>query len=482
MGAEDTATRDVSASLQLVTPLGGDAPPSPVNSSVAVLVVDDNASKRLALKSVLTSLGHSIVEADSGLAALRCVMAQDFAVILLDVCMPITDGFETAALIRQRWQSEMTPIIFITAFGSDEIVSTDLYAEGAVDFIFAPVPPDELRAKVSVFANLFINAAELARRAREVQTSADQLRLLTDAAPIGIFQTDPENRYVYTNPRWSEITGMTTAEALGQEWNVMLHPDQRTPMVNQLPDGAAGLTEFCERFEMCLPGIAERIVLVTSRSIPGVGGGISGWVGTLSDVTAEAGAEAAMVDARDEATEESRRDPLTGLGNRRALQEDLELLEARVTRYRHRYCMALFDVDHFKSYNDTYGHPSGDLVLQTVAAKLRDDARGGDALYRYGGEEFLCIFPEQSLVTGGRAVERMRLGLEQLAIPHEGNAGGVLTISAGLAMLDPDNARSASQVLKEADEALYRAKQLGRNRVEQAAPQLVAESARANAT
>ncbi len=67
--------------------------------------------------------------------------------ILLDVRMPIMDGFETAALIRKRQQSELTPIIFITAFGSDEIVTTDLYAQGAVDFIFAPVPPDELRAE-----------------------------------------------------------------------------------------------------------------------------------------------------------------------------------------------------------------------------------------------------------------------------------------------------------------------------------------------
>ena len=148
-------------------------------------MVDDNAAKRLGLKAVLLPLGYSIVEADSGLAALRCIMAHDFAVILLDVRMPIMDGFETAALIRQRKQSEMTPIIFITAHGKDEIVNTDLYAEGAVDFIFAPVPPDELRAKVSVFANLFTKAEELARRAREVQTSADQLRLLTDAAPSG---------------------------------------------------------------------------------------------------------------------------------------------------------------------------------------------------------------------------------------------------------------------------------------------------------
>jgi two-component system cell cycle response regulator len=168
----------------------------------------------------------------------------------------------------------------------------------------------------------------------------------------------------------------------------------------------------------------------------------------------------------------ARRDPLTGLRNRRALDEDLDLMEARVSRYGHRYCMALIDVDHFKSYNDTYGHQAGDQILQTVATQLKHQARGGDALYRYGGEEFLCIFPEQSLATGTLAVQRMRIGLERLAILHADNPAGVLTISAGMAMLDPDHARSASEVLKEADEALYRAKQSGRNRVEQPVQQL----------
>ena len=169
----------------------------------------------------------------------------------------------------------------------------------------------------------------------------------------------------------------------------------------------------------------------------------------------------------EELTAMARRDPLTGLGNRRALDEDLELLEARVTRYGHRYCMALLDVDHFKSYNDTYGHQAGDQILRTVADQLEAQARGGDALYRYGGEEFLCIFPEQSLANGFMAVERMRIGLQRLAIPHTDNPLGVLTISGGLAMLDPGHNRPASEVLKEADEVLYRAKQLGRNRVEQ---------------
>ena len=172
----------------------------------------------------------------------------------------------------------------------------------------------------------------------------------------------------------------------------------------------------------------------------------------------------------DELTAIGLRDPLTGLGNRRALTEDLALLEARVSRYEHRYCLALLDVDHFKAYNDIYGHQAGDQILQTVAAGVRDRARPGDSLYRYGGEEFLCVLPEQSPAMALLATERMRTGLEELAIPHAGSSLGVLTLSAGVAILDAGEARSADEVLKDADEALYRAKRLGRNRVESATP------------
>ena len=89
-----------------------------------------------------------------------------------------------------------------------------------------------------------------------------------------------------------------------------------------------------------------------------------------------------------------RKDPLTGLANRLALHEHLELLDAHVRRYGHRYCMALFDVDYFKSYDDTFGHQAGDDILQAVASQLSYRARRGDSLYRYGGEDFLCILPE----------------------------------------------------------------------------------------
>jgi len=453
----------------LMTPLpAADEAADAANATVPILVVDDNPAKRLALTAMLLPLGLSVVEADSGIAALRCLLEQEFAVILLDVRMPIMDGFETAALIRQRLESEMTPIIFITAYGTDEILETDRYAEGAVDFMFAPVPPEVLRAKVSVFANLYLKAEALAARAREVQASADQFRLLTDAAPIGIFQTDAENRYIYTNPRWTEITGISSDQAAGREWSSIIDAQRSADLDAEFPDGALARAELCHRFELSLPGSVSRIVLVTSRPIPDGRGGVAGWVGTLADVTADAVVEAAQSIARDELAAIARSDPLTGLGNRRALQEDLDLLDGRVSRYGHRYCIALFDVDHFKAYNDTYGHPAGDRILETIAAQLMDCARAGDAVYRYGGEEFLCIFPEQSLAEGTLAVERMRLAVLGLAIPHKKSPVGLLAISAGLAMLDQAHTRS-TDVLAEADEALYRAKQLGRNRVEQPA-------------
>lgn len=134
-----------------------------------ILIVDDNSSKRTALKAALAPLGHAVVEADSGIAALRCVMKDDFAVILMDVQMPDMDGFETAELIRERWQSELTPIMFVTAYTRDEIDRPERYVGGAVDFIFTPIPPSELRSKVSFIIHVFLDAQRLVAQSEEVQ-------------------------------------------------------------------------------------------------------------------------------------------------------------------------------------------------------------------------------------------------------------------------------------------------------------------------
>jgi PAS domain S-box-containing protein len=253
----------------------------------SVLVVDDNANKRLALASVIEPLGLKVVEAASGEDALRCVMADDFAVILVDVHMPVMDGLETATLIRRRLKSAMTPI--------------DRYAQGAVDFMFAPVVPYELRAKVTVFANLFVNRVALAERTREVQAYAEQFKLLADAAPIGIFRTDSDNRYEYTNPRWSEITGIPADMAHGKAWDSIIGADQRSGLLADVTDSAQPQAELSHRFQLDSPEGDPRVVVLTSKRTLAGKGMAEGWVGTLADVTIEARAETAMSDARDRA-------------------------------------------------------------------------------------------------------------------------------------------------------------------------------------
>jgi two-component system, cell cycle response regulator len=164
--------------------------------------------------------------------------------------------------------------------------------------------------------------------------------------------------------------------------------------------------------------------------------------------------------------EAARTDPLTAIGNRLRLREDLEALRGRALRYGHRYSVALCDIDHFKRYNDCHGHLAGDEVLATVAKTISRGVRSGDTVYRYGGEEFLVILPEQSEKSAAVAMERIRLGVERLEIPHAGkDPPGLITLSVGISELTPGDAALWEDWIKRADEALYKAKASGRNRV-----------------
>src|SRR5262245_42381857 len=139
----------------------------------SVLIVDDQPAQRLALRAIVGELDVRLVEASSGREALRCALQQEFAAILLDVNMPGLDGFETAGLIRARHRSQHTPIIFVTAY-SDDTYAARGYSLGAVDFIMAPVRPDVLRTKVSVFVDLYRKNQELDRQREALARYADQ--------------------------------------------------------------------------------------------------------------------------------------------------------------------------------------------------------------------------------------------------------------------------------------------------------------------
>ena len=156
-------------------------------------------------------------------------------------------------------------------------------------------------------------------------------------------------------------------------------------------------------------------------------------------------------------------DPLTGVGNRRLFDELLVAEAARVQRYGGALSLVIADIDYFKEINDSHGHATGDEVIRAVAGVLRQAARGADSVARYGGEEFAVILPQTVAAQAVYFAERARRAVAEKVLAPQGKR---VTISLGVAEVRPGG--DAAQLLRDADEALYRAKQEGRNRVARA--------------
>lgn len=224
---------------------------------VNILIVDDKPDKLVALESVLTDLHQNILKASSGKEALRMLLQQDFAVILLDVNMPVMDGFETAALIRQRKNSEHTPIIFVTANTASENYIYKGYSLGAVDYIFTPVVPEVLRAKVLVFVELLKKSEEIRRQAEQLRQMQEQehQRRLAEARERLEVQTVRNRFFVLginllaiagfdgvlkqLNPTWERVLGFPEADLMASPFINFVHPEDREATSREL-DQARG--------------------------------------------------------------------------------------------------------------------------------------------------------------------------------------------------------------------------------------------------
>jgi diguanylate cyclase (GGDEF)-like protein len=159
-------------------------------------------------------------------------------------------------------------------------------------------------------------------------------------------------------------------------------------------------------------------------------------------------------------------DPLTGLLNRRALMERLTAEIDRAARYGHELVLLMIDLDHFKLVNDTYGHMAGDDVLRDLSKVLVSEVRTVDIVARYGGEEFVVVLPEQPIEGGTAFAERVRERVADAAFCADDVSGGIrTTISVGIATYPIDNTQTSDELIARADEALYRAKAAGRDRV-----------------
>ncbi len=209
-----------------------------------ILLVDDRGDKLLALESVFAGLGQHLHRATSGSDALRAVLVDDFAMILMDVHMPVMGGIETARLIRDRPRNRHTPIIFVTALGLDDRLAEQAYGLGAVDIVSSPVRAEVLRAKVSVFVEL----ARLRRQAEErTRASEDQLALIVEQTGDGVIMAD-EHGVIRIFNRAAEIQhGITKQEISAPGWADaygLFTVDQRKLPLEQTPLYRAVLGEL----------------------------------------------------------------------------------------------------------------------------------------------------------------------------------------------------------------------------------------------
>src|SRR3954466_15722482 len=201
-----------------------------VNSKVNILLVADRRDKLLALSAILTPLAQNLVEAQSGKEALRLLLKNEFAVILMDVSMPGMDGFETASLIRKRPSSEHTPIIFVTSINQTDNHVARGYSLGAVDYILSPIVPEVLRSKVSVFVELHkkselikqqseeLRRNEEFRHQRQLADVKDRLEVETRRNRFFTLSIDLlaiagfDDYFIQLNPVWQGTLGFTENE------------------------------------------------------------------------------------------------------------------------------------------------------------------------------------------------------------------------------------------------------------------------------
>ncbi|MEA2156285.1 MAG: hypothetical protein QOE11_2425, partial [Solirubrobacteraceae bacterium] len=428
----------------------------------AVLIVDDNAAKRLALRAMLTPLGHPVVEAESGPDALRAVLRQDFAVILMDVRMPTMDGFETAKLIRQRSRSALTPFIFVTAFGSDDAEKIAAYESGAVDFLFTPVHGEVLRGKVSAFVDLFLQTQELQRSLKSVTELHAALResevragaVLQNVAE-GIVTAGAMGRIESFNRSAQRLFGYSEEEVIGEplellvapshhdefsdvaraRWSLLTadgFPAEPTETVGCRKDGSC----FAMELDMSQMQIGERTFTI----------------GCVRDVSGRK--------AYTEALEQRLlHDDLTGLPNRTLFGDRMEQAIASAGRTGVRCAVLVVNLDGFRELNERLGRERGDAILGAVGERLRSLMGTSDTVARLRGDEF-GVLPANAAdeATAATIAWKIRESFEQPFL-----LGGEpldVRASIGIAFF-PQHGDSTTGLLRRAGLALHQAKRSG---------------------
>lgn len=265
-----------------------------------ILLVDDRPQNLIALEAILEPLGQNVVKAGSGEQALRELLDTDFAVILLDVIMPGLDGFETAALIKDRAKTRHIPIIFLTAVSQQEHFVAKGYTLGAVDYISKPFHPDILRAKVAVFVELYLSKEQIRRQSelladnerRQRERALEEMRQLgerryqelAESMPQIVWTTSIDGHTTYCNRRWYDYAGLSIGEEGGEGWKRVIHLDDLVRIEDAWERARAERRDFEVAVRFRRSDGTYRWHLSRAVPVPGSSGEVGGWIVTSTDI------------------------------------------------------------------------------------------------------------------------------------------------------------------------------------------------------
>ncbi|MBV8629937.1 MAG: diguanylate cyclase [Silvibacterium sp.] len=310
--------------------------------------------------------------------------------------------------------------------------------------------------------------AESRRLQTSLESSEAYFRLLAETSRDIIVLTDLDGERRYVSPAVTELLGWTPEDLIGGPFREIVHPEDMPEWRALLETSGKGNAPRTLQYRCCKKDGSYLWMECNLRlyNDPATGKPI-GFVNVVRDISGRKAAEQDLEKAFRLVESLASLDGLTEIANRRRLDQVMEHEWRVAVRNSANISLLLIDVDHFKPYNDIHGHLAGDDCLRRIAKVISEMvSRPSDLVARYGGEEFAVVLPATPEAGALKVAERIRAAVQELAMPHEGNTHGVVTVSVGCATFTPEPDMQLDALVASADSALYRAKAAGRNVVE----------------
>ncbi|HEX8407147.1 MAG TPA: EAL domain-containing protein [Duganella sp.] len=439
-----------------------------------VLIVEDTPASLKLLSELLTEAGYYVRQAPNGELALWTAQSRPPELILLDIRMPGIDGFEVCRRLKASPELRHVPVIFLSAqHDTDDKVRG--FALGAVDFIAKPFQAEEILARTDAHVRLSRaqhalaveralleqrvaeRTEELAKEVEQRRANEEFLRLASqvfEATQDAIVVTDREARIVATNPAFTQISGYEAAEVVGRNV-LMLHAGEEDAAAFEQMLQAVLKTGLWSGEILARRKNGDTYPGLLSASVVRDGAGeVMNHVAVFMDIT-ERKAEQHLIDFL------SNHDALTGLPNRLVARQRFDKTLAAARREGRCVAVMCLDMDRFKSINDSYGHDVGDKALQVISRFLTDCVGEGDTVTRQGGDEFQVIVADDAQLSATMALaQKILAGLRKELVIDGQQITVTSSIGIAVSLTDGD---SFDELVRNADTALFRAKQIGRD-------------------